>query len=147
MYLTLSDPGGTKWQDPFHIAIAIFLVRASAWLNTWSCSPACLSACLFQLAYCLKDQAPNCLIHFGGSWGAAREQKMTFTGRRPSMEDDLRWKTTFDGRQPLMEDDIWWKTTYDERRPMMEDGLWWKTTYDGRRLIMEEDLWWKITYD
>ena len=25
---------------------------------------------------------------------------MTYGGRQPSMEDDLRWKTTFGGRQP-----------------------------------------------
>ena len=32
--------------------------------------------------------------------------KVTFDGRRPSMEDDLLWKMTFDGRQPFMEDDL-----------------------------------------
>ena len=34
-----------------------FLVRASAWLNTWSCPSVILSSCPFQLAYCLNDQA------------------------------------------------------------------------------------------
>ena len=37
----------------------------------------------------------------------------TYDGRRPSIEDDLRWKTTFDGRRPSMEDDFRWKMTYD----------------------------------
>ena len=32
--------------------------------------------------------------------------------RRPSVEDDLQWKTTIDGRQPLMEDEIQWKTSF-----------------------------------
>ena len=32
----------------------------------------CLSACLFQLAYCLNDQAYNCLIHFRGSTNASQ---------------------------------------------------------------------------
>jgi hypothetical protein len=30
---------------------------------------------------------------------------MTSNGRRPSMEDDLQWKTTSNGRRPPMEDD------------------------------------------
>ena len=53
-----------------------------------------------------------------GSSGSARRQKKTFDGRRPSMEDDLRWKTTFNGRRPLMEDDLSRKTSFDGRRPL-----------------------------
>ena len=37
---------------------------------------------------------------------------MTFAGRRPLVEEDLRWKMTFGGRRPLVEDDLQWKTTY-----------------------------------
>ena len=33
-------------------------------------------------------------------------------GRRPSVEDNLRWKTTFGGRQPSVEDDLGSKTTF-----------------------------------
>jgi hypothetical protein len=35
--------------------------------------------------------------------------KMTSNERRPSMEDDLPWKTTFHGRRTSMEDDLPWK--------------------------------------
>ena len=45
--------------------------------------------------------------------------RSTFGGRRPSVEDDLRWKTTF------LEDDLWWKTNSGRRRPYMEDNVWW----------------------
>ena len=82
-----------------------------------------------------KRPSSYCLIHFGGSSGAAQGQ--LGVGRRSLMEDDLRWKMTFDGRRPSMEDDLRWKTTFDRRRPKMEDILRWKTT-DGGRLIMGE---------
>jgi len=149
-----------------------FLVRASAWLNMWSCPSVCLPACPFQLAYCLNDQAHIAWftsgVPRGQLWDRRRPSmeddlwwKTTFDGRpplmeddlwwkdgrRPLMEDDLWWKTTFDGRQPLMEDDFWWKTTFDGRLPLMEDDSWWKTTFDGRRPLMEDDLWWKTTFD
>ena len=74
-------------------------------------------------------------------------QKTTFTGRRPLIEDDLRWKMTFNGRRPLMEDDLRWKMTFNGRRPLMEDYLWWKTNFDGRGPLMEDDLWWKTTFN
>ena len=38
-------------------------------------------------------------------------------GRRPSVEEDLRWKTTFGGRQRSVEDDLLWKTTFGRRGP------------------------------
>ena len=71
----------------------------------------------------------------------------TFDGRRPTIKDNLSWKTTydgrrtsmednFDGRRPLMEDDLRWKTTFDGRLPLMEDDLWRKTTFNGRRLLI-----------
>ena len=69
-----------------------FLVRASAWLNTWSCA----SVRLFQLAYCLNDQAHLAWFTSGVPSGQLWDR------RRPSMEDDLWWKTTFDGRRPLI---------------------------------------------
>jgi len=64
-------------------------------------------------------------------------------GRRPLVEDDLRWKTTSVGRQPLVEDDLGWKTTFGGRQPLVEDDLWWKMTYGGRRPSVEDDFWWK----
>ena len=42
-------------------------------------------------------------------------------GRRPSVEEDLRWKTTFGGRQRSVEDDFWWKMTFNGRRLLVED--------------------------
>ena len=74
---------------------------------------------LFQLAYCLNDQA-----HF--AWftlGVPRGQ----LGGSSGSEDDIWWKTLFDGRQPLMEDDLRRKTTFDGRRSLTEDDLWQKT--------------------
>ena len=67
-------------------------------------------------------------------------------GRRPLVEDDLRWKTTSVGRRPLEEDDLWWKTTFGGRRLLVEDDLRWKTTFGGRRPMVEDDLWWKTTF-
>ena len=31
------------------------------------------------------------------------------------------------GRRPSVEDDLWWKTTYGGRRPSVEDNFCWKT--------------------
>ena len=74
-------------------------------------------------------------------------------GRRPSVEDDVRWKTTSVGRRPLVEEifgwrppteegDLRWKTTFGGRRPKKEDNiLCWKTTYCGRGHLLEDDLW------
>ena len=45
---------------------------------------------------------------------------MTFDGRRPSVEDDLLWKTTFVGRQPIVEDYLQWQTTFSGRRPSLD---------------------------
>ena len=53
-------------------------------------------------------------------------------GKRPSVDDDLWWKTTFSGRQPLAEDDLRWKTTFGGRRSSVEDNLWGRTTIGGR---------------
>ena len=39
---------------------------------------------------------------------------MTFEGRQPYMEGNLRWNTNSDGRQPSMEDKFSCKTTFDE---------------------------------
>ena len=70
---------------------------------------------LFQLAYCLNDQA-----HF--AWFTLGVPRGQLGGRRRHlMEDTLRWKTTFDGRRPSMEDDLRRKTTFDGRRPLTED--------------------------
>ena len=41
----------------------------------------------------------------------------TFGGRRPSMEDNLQWKTTFGGRQTSVEE-------VGEKQPLVEDDLW-----------------------
>ena len=69
-------------------------------------------------------------------------------GRRPLVEDDLRWKTTSVGRRPLekplVEDDLRWKMTFGGRRPSVEDDLWLKTTYGGRQPSVEDDFWWKM---
>ena len=71
----------------------LFLVRASAWLNTWSCASVCLSACLFQLAYCLNDQAHIAWFTSGVARGQLR-------GRRRSLKYYTLWrKTTFDRRR------------------------------------------------
>ena len=48
-------------------------------------------------------------------------------GRRPSVEDDLQWKTTLGGRGPWVEDDRRWKMTVSGRQPSVEDSFWWKT--------------------
>ena len=107
----------------------------------WSCVPACLPACLFQLAYCLSDQA-----HF--AWFTSWVPRGHLRGRRrPLMEEDLQWKTTFDGRRPSMEDDLQWKITFDGRRPLIEDDHWRKTTFEGRWPLTEDDLWRKTTFD
>ena len=46
-----------------------------------------------------------------------------------------RWKMTFNGRRPSMEDNLLWKTTYDRRQHSMENDLRCKTSYDGRKLL------------
>ena len=51
--------------------------------------------------------------------------------RRPSVEDDLQWKTTFGGRKPSVEDNLWWKMTFFGRWPLVEDDLQWKMTFCG----------------
>ena len=43
----------------------------------------------------------SCMMHDGG--------------RRPSVEDDLLWKSTFCGKQPSLEDDLRWKMTFAGR--------------------------------
>ena len=75
-------------------------VRVSA------CGSVGLSVGLYTKFSLSKRPSSICLIHFGGKSVAARGQKETFGGSRPSMEDDLIWKTTFDGRRPLTEDDL-----------------------------------------
>ena len=45
-------------------------------------------------------------------------QGVMVDGRRPSVEDDLWWKTIFDGRRPSVEDDLRWKTAFGGRRPL-----------------------------
>ena len=52
--------------------VICFLVRASAWLNTWSCPSVRLSACLpVPVSLLSKRPSSYCLIHFGGNSGAA----------------------------------------------------------------------------
>ena len=46
--------------------------------------------------------------------------------KKPSMEDDLRWKMYFGVRHPSVEDDLGWKTTW------VEDDFQWKTNFGGR---------------
>ena len=65
-----------------------------------------LFVCIWGLLFLSKRQSLFCLIHLWGSSGAFRGQKTTFHGKRPLMEDNLRWKTSFDGRQPFMEEDL-----------------------------------------
>ena len=56
----------------------------------------------------------------------------------PKEEDDIQWKTVSDGRRPSMEDGLRWRTTFyfdgrwpnDERRPLTEDDLWRKMNPD-----------------
>ena len=60
----------------------------------------------------------SCMMHDGG--------------RRPSVEDDLWWRTTFGGRQPTVEDDLQWKMTFGGRQPLVDDDLQWKTTFSER---------------
>ena len=86
--------------NTFQIIKICFLVRASAWLNTWSCPPVCLSACLWSLA-CLESSK-----RYGNSQQHCIAHLIQQYGRQPLMEDDLWWRTTYDGRWPLMEDDI-----------------------------------------
>ena len=55
-------------------------------------------------------------------------QGVMVVGRRPSVEDNLWWKTTFGGRRPKeedlsVEDDFCWRTTYGGRQPSVEDYL------------------------
>ena len=71
---------------------------------------------------------------------------MTFGRRRPSVEDDLRWKTTFGGRRPSVENDLCWMITFGGRRSSVEGDLWWKTTFGGRQPWMEDDLLWKTPF-
>ena len=64
------------------------------------CRDLCLSvSCHFVLMTNLI-----CLIYFVGSWGGSL-----------GAEEDFQWKMTFDGRQPSMESDLRRKTTLDER--------------------------------
>ena len=103
---------------------------------------ACPSVCLsVPVSLLSKRPSSYCLIHFGGTLGAARGQKTTFDGRH------LWWRTTFDGRQPLKEDNLWWKVTFDGRWHWTEDNLGRKTTLDGRQPLTEDDLWRKTTFD
>ena len=67
-------------------------------------------------------------------------------GRRPSVEEDLWWKTTFCGRRPLVENNLWWKTTFGGRRPFVKDDFRWKMTFGGRRSWVEDNLGWKTTF-
>ena len=54
--------------------------------------------------------------------------KMTFGGRRPLVEDDF-------GRRPSVEDNLWWKTAFGGRQPFggrwpsVVDTLLWKTIH------------------
>ena len=57
-----------------------------------------------------------------------QRRKTTFNGRRPLMEDDLRWKMTFDGRRPLKENNLWQVMAFDRWQTLTEDDIWWKTT-------------------
>ena len=61
----------------------------------------------------------------------------TFGGRRPSVEDELWWKTPCCGRRPLVEDNLRWKTTFG---PLAEDDLLWKTTFDRRQPLLKDNL-------
>ena len=115
--------------------------------NEVSTGPTCQSVCVpcallgfpvfFSRLSLSKRPSSYCLIHFVGSSGAAWRQKTTFNGRRPSMEDDLRWKTTFDGRRPSMEDDLPWKMT-DGRMWGGGGCLWVKFPFKRRRPLMED---------
>ena len=71
---------------------------------------------------------------------------MTFGGRRPLVEDNLRWKTNFSGSKSLVEDDLRWKTTFGKRRPVVKDNRRWKTTIGGRRPSVEDNLKWNMTF-
>ena len=73
---------------------------------------------------------------------------MTYNGRRPSLEDNLSWKTTYIGRQswmiafvkrlPSLEDAG--KKTFDERQPFIGDNLCWTTPFIERQPLNEDDL-------
>ena len=64
------------------------------------------------LPACVSFIPPPLFVRF-----ICSQEKTTFGRRRPSVEDDLRWKTTFGGRRPSVEDDLRWKTTFGGRRP------------------------------
>ena len=36
------------------------------------------------------------------------------------------------GRRPSVEEDLWWKTTFCGRRPLVENNLWLKTPFGGK---------------
>ena len=45
------------------------------------------------------------------------------SGRQPSVEENLWWKTNLGGRQPLVDDDLRWKTTFSVGVPSVNIGL------------------------
>ena len=71
---------------------------------------------------------------------------MTFAGRRPSVEDDLRWKMNFGGRQPLVEANLRWKTTLGGRWPLVVEDLRRKTTFSARWPLVGDNLQWEATF-
>ena len=76
-------------------------------------------------ASCIMNQASRILHHasciavrklrFGMFTTLKINQGVMVGGRRPSMEENLWWKTTFGGRQPSVEDNLQWKRTFSGR--------------------------------
>ena len=61
--------------------------------------------------------------------------KTNSNGKQLLIEYTFWWKITFDGRQPLIEDDL--KTPFDERQ---DNHLWKTTIIDGRGDLMLDDI-------
>ena len=79
-------------------------------------------------------------------WNTTFIWRWPSVGRRPSVEDDLRWKMIFGERQSLMEDNFQWKTTFSGRWPSAENDLPWKMTFGGGGPLVAIFLWgiWKF---
>ena len=73
-------------RDHAHEFLARVTVGTSLYVWLRQSVSQCVRAFLFFL--CLNNQASNCLIHFGGSSGAA-QRKTTSDGGRPLTENDL----------------------------------------------------------
>ena len=65
-----------------------FLARATVGTSLYVSLRSFVSACVRFCFHLSKRPSSYCLIHFGGSSGAARRRKKTFDGKRPLMMED-----------------------------------------------------------